>query len=68
MKAVLNTLTTDLSDNYKTRLEKLKPLMVLFPPLKPRDNDARSAISELSKYVQVCLTTITHLKQNLIYL
>ena len=49
MKAVLNTLTTKLSDNYKTSLEKLKPVMVLFPPLKPVDNDARSAISELSK-------------------
>ena len=47
MKAVLNALTTELSDNYKTCLEKLKPLMVLFPPLKPLDNDARSAISEL---------------------
>ena len=49
MKAVLNTLITELTNNYKNRLEKLQPLMVLFPPLKPLDNDARSAISELSK-------------------
>ena len=45
MKAVLDTITTKLSDNYKTCLEKLKPVMALFP----LDNDARSAISELSK-------------------
>ena len=49
MKAVLDTQTTELSDNYKAFLEKLKPLLVLFPPLDPLDNDARSAISELSK-------------------
>ena len=49
MKVVLDTLTTGLSDNYKVCLENLKPLTVLFPSLKPLDNDAQNVICELSK-------------------
>ena len=50
MKAVLDALTTELSDNCKACLEKLKPSMVLFAPLKPLVSAARSAISELSEF------------------